>query len=216
MRFRVTGMIAVLTLAMLSVQSQASIMVTQTFDPAPTYSNTLNFDEVGGPTGNVATNAFAGIGVSFFDSAEGTTNIGDNSGTYGFLPAANNNTAYLPFGLIMQFDQDVTELSFQGWDNAGPPNPISGGAYVVLYKDGDHNNPVGFGSFTGAWDGLGNTWYNITTSDGTVFDEVSFYGNAFGFPVSIVDNFSWNSVPEPSCLALLAMTGVGVLTRRRR
>lgn len=215
MRNRHFGTALALAVALISAPAWASITITQTFDPAPTYSNTLNFDEVGGPTGNVANNAFASIGISNFDSGEGTTSVGDNSAAYPWLPAANNNTAQFPFGMILQFDQDLTELSFQGWDNGGPASPFGGGAVIYLLLDGDENNPVAAEAFTPAWDGFGNSWYNITTSGGMVFDEIRFFGNSF-IPESIADNISWNSVPEPSSLLLLTMTGVGVLIRRRR
>lgn len=206
-------LVAALAVATVSAApAWATVTITQGTS-APTYSNLLTFDEVGGPTGNAANNAFAGIGIPNFQSGEGQKNIGDNSGF--FVGMQSDNTAWMPFGMILQFDQDVTDMSFQGWDPAGPPGGFGGGAVIFLINDGDENNPVAAEAFTPAWGGVGDEWYNITTSDGMVFDEVRFFGN--GFPNdTIVNDISWNIIPEPGSLALLALGVVGIVARRRR
>jgi len=210
MRRKIGIRAAALLVAVMCAPAWASVMFTQQNAPAPTYSTTLNFDEPGGPTGVVPTNQFASLGLSVFQSGTGDQSIGDNSIFEPWL--LSDNTAFMNFGMFLEFDSDLTEFSFQGWDPSGPPSPFGGGALLVALNDGTE---VGSISVTPAWGGFGDSWYDITTSGGMVFDEVRFLG--FGFtPTTIVDNLSWNAVPEPGTLALLALTGVGVLIRRRR
>lgn len=203
-------LVAALAVALISAPAWASYTITQQGAAAPTYSTTLNFDEVGGPTGVVATNVFAGIGLDVFQSGTGDQSIGDNSVFEPSLPS--DNTAFMNFGMFLTFGSDLTEMSFQGWDPSGPGGPFGGGANLILFDNGVE---VGNLFHTPAWGGFGDSWYNITTSGGMVFDEVRFLG--FGFtPTTVVDNLSWNAVPEPTSLVLLTMTGVGLMIRRRR
>lgn len=211
MMARQTLAVAAVAIAMISAPALASYTITQQFDPAPTYSTTLNFDEPGGPTGLVPQNQFAGIGISNFQSGTSDQSIGDNTALDPALPS--NNTAFMNFGMFLTFSQDLTEFSFQGWDPSGPPSFFGGGAALLLYNNGaEVANLI---QITPAWGGFGNSWYNITTSGGMTFDEVRFLG--FGFvPTTVIDNLSWNAVPEPGSVALFALTGVGLLLRRRR
>ena len=211
MKRRDLGTMAAIAVALISTPAFASYTLTQQNGVAPTYATTLNFDEVGGPTGVVPTNAFAGIGLSVFESGTGDQAIGDNSTFEPWLPS--DNTAFMNFGMFLTFDSDLTEMSFQGWDPSGAPSPFGGGAALLLFDNG-----VEVASDFGivpAWGGFGDSWFNITTSGGMVFDEVRFLGFGFG-PTTIVDNLSWNAVPEPTSLALITMTGVGLMVRRRR
>jgi hypothetical protein len=187
----------------------ADVMIMQSAAPAPTYSTVLNFDEPGGPTGaNVPNNSWAGApwNIPVFQSGEGSNFVGDLSGATG----QGTNAYYGPYGVFINFGDDLTEMSFQGWDSSGPPSPFGGGALVYLL---DNGNDVGFLSVTPAWGGAGDSWFNITTSGGTVFDEMRWLGFGF-FPESVVDNLSWNVVPEPASLMLFAF-GVLALVRRR-
>tara|TARA_R110002073_G_scaffold336260_1_gene531369 strand:- start:108196 stop:108825 length:630 start_codon:yes stop_codon:yes gene_type:complete len=178
---------------------------------APTYSTTLNFDEVGGPTGVVATDSWAGIGLAVMQSGTGLGGVGDVSGV---LPWINSGNAFEgAFGVFMNFDTDLTDFSAQVWDPSGPGSFIGGGMIAVAFDDG-----VEVGSFFSdagpAWGGIGDEWWNISTTDGMVFDEVRILG--FGFsPTTYIDNISWNAVPTPSSLAMLGLGGL-VTTRRRR
>jgi hypothetical protein len=210
--FRLTGVVGAIALGTMvaNTPTAASVVVTQTFAPAPTYATTLNFDEPAGPTGiNVPSNSWdLSHDIPLFQSGEGSNFVGDNSGS----TAQGTNSYYGPFGVFINFGNDLTSMSFQGWDSSGPATPFGGGAGVVTLNDGVE---VGFSVFTPAFGGFGNSWYNLTTTGGSVFDEVRFVG--FGFPAdSFVDNLSWNAVPEPASIALLAMAGVGALIRRRR
>jgi hypothetical protein len=120
------------------------------------------------------------------------------------------NSFYGNFGVFMTFESDLSAMSLEVWDPSGPPSPFGGGLYVYLFDDGVQ---VGFSEHTPAWGGIGDTWYDILADGGDVFDEVRILG--FGFnPTTYADNMSWDVVPGPGCLALLAVAGL--VTRRRR
>lgn len=213
---RLTGVVGAIAIAFAATSSPAiaAIVVTQSAAPAPTYTTTLNFDEPAGPTGvNVPNNSWAAShNIPVFQSGEGGNFVGDNSAD----TAQGTNSYAGPFGVFMNFGNDLTSMSFQAWDTSGPPSFFGGGMGVFLINDGDENNPVFAQLFTPNYGGFGGgSWFNITTTAGTVFDEVRVLG--FGFsPTTWVDNLSWNAVPEPTSLAMLAMAGLGVLARRRR
>lgn len=204
-----------MALAAISVPALGSVIVTQQAGPAPTYGTTLNFDEVGGPTGNnVPSNSWSASpwSIPYFQSGDGVANdVGDHSAFTG----QGTNSYYGPWGTFIRFSQDVTAASFQAWDSSGPSSPFGGGMAVVLINDGDEFNPVYYNSFDPAYGGLGDSWFNITTDSGTVFDEIRIVGNGF-FPESYVDNISWNTVPEPASLTLLLLGCAGLLTRRMK
>jgi hypothetical protein len=177
----------------------------------PTYAGQqLNFDEPGGPVGIVSPDAWlADYGVSI-QAGDGTPWVDDWATITGQPWLGENNSFFGNFGVFITFDQDVTEFAGQFWDPSGPPSPFGGGLYVYLFDDG---NQVAVTEHTPAWGGIGDTWFDITTDGGSVFDEVRLLG--FGFtPTTYADNLSWNPVPAPGTLALLGLAGV--LGRRRR
>jgi hypothetical protein len=192
--------------------SSASASVTITQGPtAPTYTNTLTFDEPGGTTGvNVPSNSWVGMGITSIVSGEGSNFVGPNA----FPTAQSTNSYYGPYGVFIRFATDLTAASFNAWDSSGPPTFSGGGMAVVLINDGDENNPVGFDFFTPAYGGFGDSAFNITTSGGMVFDEIRVLGFGF-FPETYVDNVSWNAVPAPSVAALLSLAGLSLVRRRR-
>jgi hypothetical protein len=194
--------------------SQASVTITYT-NSAPTYANTLTFDEVGGPTGLVAQNAFAGLGISsMYDGTLGNPFIGPGSGVGPWLGTGNlwGGSFGNPFGAFMEFSQPITAFSCQYWDDSGPGSPIGGGAIAVAVLNGVEqgsffiNNPT-FGP-------TGPTWVNMVADPGMSFDEVRLVGFGFTSLNAYVDNISW-TVPAPSSIAMLGLGGL-VATRRRR
>lgn len=188
----------------------ADITVTQG-DSAPTYATTLNFDEVGGPTGVIDPGAYAGIGITELQAGDGTPFVGDNDTPQGGWGLGTGNSFFGAFGVFITFDSDLTEFSSQVWDPSGPPSFSGGGLGFFFFDDG-----VEVGSafdITPAWGGLGDTWFDVTTTGGSVFDEVRILGFGF-FPTTVVDNMSWNAVPAPSSALILSVGLVGL--RRRR
>eukprot|EP00913_Durusdinium_trenchii_P005856 g5468.t1 len=166
----VAASIAALTLTAAS----ADVTVTQG-DSAPTYSSTLNFDEVGGPTGVVSTDAWASLGISEFQAGDGVPQVGDFDAANGGWGLGDGNSFYGNFGVFITFDSDLTDFSAQVWDPSGPPG-IFGGLSVIAFNDGVE---VGFIHTTPAWGGVGDDWFNISATEGMVFDEVRILG--FGF-----------------------------------
>lgn len=204
--------LAAISAAIVSAPALAGVVVVQEAGPSPTYATTLNFDEPGGPTGNsVPNNSWAGApwNIPVFSSGDVVANdVGDHSAFTG----QGTNSYQGPFGVFITFGKDLTSMSFQGWDDSGPGGPFGGGAAVGIYNDG-----VEVASWFGtpAYGGAGDSWYHITTTDGSVFDQVNFLGFGF-FPQSYVDNLSWNSVPEPGSLMLLALGSAAMMRRRAR
>jgi MYXO-CTERM domain-containing protein len=201
------GAAAALTL---STVAQAGYSIVQG-PSAPSYSQTLTFDGQG-PTGNnLPQNSWAAFGVASIFSGEGSNSVLDQSTNFPWL-TNTTNSYWGPFGVNIEFGYEVSSASLQAWDNGGPPSPIGGGSVIRLKKN---NVEVGSLVYTGAWGGVGNPWFNITTTGGDTFDSIVVFGNTFGFPQTIVDNISWNAVPTPGALALLGLAGI-VGRRRRR
>lgn len=200
----------VLTAALIAGSALATVTVTQD-SSGTTYGTTLNFDEMGGPTGpGIANNAWAGIGLADMAAGDGNNFVGDNATLFGPW-IGSGNSFFGNFGVFMTFDSDLTAFSGQVWDPSGPPSPFGGGGLVAVFNDGAEVANFGFEP---AWGGFGDTWIDISTSGGMVFDEVRILG--FGFdPTTFVDNLSWNAVPAPSSAAILALGGF-VGARRRR
>ncbi|MGP1308719.1 MAG: hypothetical protein ACTS27_00790 [Phycisphaerales bacterium] len=195
----------------LGASAGATITVTQG-SSAPTYANTLTFDEPGAPTGdNVASDAFTAYGISSLVSGEGGNFVGSLESNPAFSWLGDTNVFYGPFGVFINLDQDATAFSMQYWDSSGPPSGFSGGAAVVVFNDG-----VEVGSWFGtpAFGGFGDAWFDIVATDGMVFDEVRALGFGF-FPEAVVDNLSWQVVPAPGAGAILGLAGLAAIRRRR-
>jgi hypothetical protein len=190
----------------------AGYTFTQSAAQAPTYASQLNFDAPGTPTGFVNKNAWQpGYGVSIYCGDNPNGAFVDNfNGVYPWLP--NNNAVSGPWGVYVDFDQPVTNLSFQAWSDAGPPTFFGGGLIVWILDAND--NIIDGDVFNPAWGGVGNTWFNISATGASTFSRVLIAGNSFALSETIVDNLSWNTVPGPGAAALLALGMAG--SRRRR
>jgi hypothetical protein len=202
--------IAAATIAAVSGPAWAGYAITQA-PTAPSYLGmTLNFDEPGGPTGIVTPDAWLVSHGLTIQAGDGTPWVDDWATITGQPWLGDANSFYGNFGVFMNFESDLAALSLEVWDPSGPPSPFGGGLYVYLFDDGVQ---VAFGEYTPAWGGIGDTWYDITANGGDVFDEVRILG--FGFnPTTYADNLSWDVVPGPGSLALLAVAGL--VSRRRR
>ena len=202
------GMLAMPTAAF------AAVTITQG-SSAPGYATTLNFDEAGGPTGAVASDAYASIGITALSAGDGNGIVDDWATVTGQPWLGENNSLFGNFGVFITFDSDISAMSLRAWDPSGAPSPIGGGFGVFAFNDG-----VEVASFVGepAYGGTGDEWYNIITGGGMVFDEVRLVG--FGFsPETFVDDLSWNAapVPVPGAFLLLAsgLAGLGFNMRRK-
>lgn len=189
----------------------ADINVTQSAAQAPTYATTLNFDEVGGPVGAIPPDSFAGLGLAYLQSGEGSTVVGDNDAGAGW-GLGQGNSFFGAWGVFMNFSNELTNFSAQIWDPSGPPTFMGGGLGVFIFNDGvEIANSF---EHTPAWGGLGDTWFDISATNGDTFDEVRILGFGF-FPTTVMDNASWNMVPAPGAAGLLAFGAIAGLRRRR-
>jgi hypothetical protein len=201
---------AVLFAGLMAGAAVGDITVTQGPD-APTYGITLNFDEPGGPTGLVPPDSWSGDPwrITEFQAGDGFPVVDDFTDLFPWV--GTGNSFFGNFGAFIKFENDLTEFSVAVWDPSGPPSPFGGGLGVFVFND-DELLTQGIGE--PAWGGLGDPWWNVTTSDGMVFDEVRILGFGF-FPTTYVDDLSWNVVPEPSSL-LLALGAFALMFRRRK
>jgi MYXO-CTERM domain-containing protein len=195
--------------------ASAGYTITQQNAPAPTYSTTLNFDEPGAPTGVLPGDTWAPLGITEMVSGVGDPVVGDFSGTFPWINSGNALAG--PFGVFMTFETPMTEMSLQVWDPSGEPSFFGGGLNIFLFNNGEQvwdlfeqNGDIA----TPAWGGLGDSWFDITTTDGMVFDEVRILGFGFGAE-TFIDNLSWNPIPTPGAVGVLGLAAFAG-TRRRR
>ncbi len=210
----INGIAIAVALAALAGSATADITINHG-SSAGSYGTQLNFDEVGGPTGVVDPVAWAAIGVTELQAGDGQPIVDDHDSFNGGWGLGSGNSFFGNFGVFMTFSDDVTEFSTQVWDPSGPPTLFGGGLGVFVFNDGvEVTSSFSQGlEITPAWGGIGDTWIDITTTNGMVFDEVRILG--FGFsPTTYVDDMSWNMVPAPGSLAIVGMSLLGI--RRRR
>lgn len=192
--------------------AQAAVTVTYSTTPT-TYATTLNFDEVGGPTGSLAPNAFASQGVSnMTDGGGGGPFVGPGALVAPFL-GTDNMWIGAGFGAFMNFSSPLTNFSCQYWDDSGPASPFAGGAIIVALSGGMEVGSLFVSNPT--YSSSGPTWVDISATGGMTFDEVRLVGFGFVFPQAHVDDLSWNAVPAPASAALLGLGGLAAVRRRR-
>lgn len=200
-------------IAMISLPAMGDVSISVGAS-APTYGTTLNFDEVGGPTGEfLLSDSWSDIGISSMGAGDGNNNVGNFNSIPGFGWLPDNNVFAGNFGIFIEFSTDITEFSAQVWDNGGPADFISGGMIAIAQNDG-----VDVGTFfweTPVFGTAGDNWFDITTSGGDTFDRVVFVGFAFVSPLTIIDNISFNTVPAPSASLVLGFGLLGAARRRR-
>jgi hypothetical protein len=179
---------------------------------APTYTDyALDFDEPGGPTGMVPPDAWLGTHNLIIDSGVGG---GGEVAAFGDLlgwDLGDENSWKGPYGGFMTFQEDLTGMSLEVWDPSGPEEPWGGGMSVYLFNDGIE---VAFNFFDAPWGGEGDTWLNLVADGGDVFDEVRILGWGM-IPETYMDNMSWDVVPSPGGLAIMALAGLAARGRRR-
>jgi len=206
-----TAMLICASALTVAAAANAGYTVTQSTAAAPTYANTLNFDEAGGPTGFVSSNAWTGYGISSIqDQDTGTGAYVIPGSTFPWM-TNTSNVLYGAWGIDITFAQPVTHFSFQLWGNSGTPSFFGGGTGVfVTNSSGDI---LGGDVYTAAWGGVGKTWFNIEATGGDTITRVLIPGFGQGLPEQMIDNLSWNTVPGPGAVALLAL---GLAGRGRR
>lgn len=195
-----------------AASASASYSLTQNNTPTIYGGYSLNFDEPGTPTGIVPDTTWQMSHGVIVAAGDGQSVVGDNDASQGGWGLGDGNSFFGNFGVFMTFDYDVTEMAFELWDTSGSPSPFGGGVGIFLFNDGAMVET--FFGITPAFGGIGDSWFNVTTDGGMVFDEIRMLG--FGTPAfTFVDNLSWNAVPTPGAIGLFALAGVTGLRRRR-
>jgi hypothetical protein len=205
---------AVVFAAILAVApATAGVLITQQTAAAPTYATTLNFDEPGGPTGPVAPTTWtSSLGITIGNGLGSDPYVGPNGTTQGLPWLGTGNSLWADWGTFMTFSNKLTAFSAQDWDNAGKATMFTGGMWVAVLNGGVEVASVFLDDTP--WSDTAPSWFNITTDGGSVFDEVRFVGNSWIGSSNVIDNLSWNTVPEPTSLALFA-AAVLLVSRRR-
>lgn len=210
MKLPLTAIAATAGLAMCA-SARADVTITQGAT-APVYSgNQITFDEVGDPVGAIANDAYlASHGVSFMAGTGEGGVVQDWDAVYGPWGLGSGNSHWGNFGTFVSFTEDLTEMSFDAWNN--DQDPFFGGISIIALNDGVEVANM----FTmPSWAGVGDAGFNITTTGGDVFDEVRIIDWGFSSFGMFTDNYSWNAVPAPGALALLGLAGVAGRRRRR-
>ena len=129
------GSLAVGLLAVAAIAGSAQSAITITYsNSAPTYENTLNFDEMGGPTGPLGTDAFASYGVTLMTGGLSGPFVAPGAVVEPFL-GVDNMWIGADFGAFLTFDQPLTHFSCQYWDTAGPASFFAGGGAIVALAE---------------------------------------------------------------------------------
>ncbi len=203
--------LTVAVVSALTSSAMADYTITQG-DSAPTYSgHQIDFDQAGDPVGMIVGDEWlASDHINIMSGLGDGGNVDDWDAVYGGWGLGDGNSHVGGFGTFLTFDQDVTEMSLQIWNNG--VDPFFGGIGISLYKDGAE---VAFMAATPAWGTADQSWFNFTTTGGDTFDEVRIVDWDFASFGIFTDNYSYNVVPAPGAMALLGLAGVCGRRRRR-
>ena len=109
-----------------ATNAMADYTITQQNGPAPTYANTLNFDEPGGPVGvGLPNTSWTSFGITTLEAGDGNQAVDDWATINGEPWIGSGNSFFGNFGVFIQFASDLTEFSTQVWDPSGAPSPFS-------------------------------------------------------------------------------------------
>jgi hypothetical protein len=174
------------------------------FEDAPINVNMDPFTFYQASDGIFFTSGGGALAASNFDDTEGI----DGGQSPGGIQLGGG------FGITFHFDNDVQELSWQGWA-PGTSSPPLGGINVLVFNDG---NLVASYQGISPFGGVGDEWFNVLATQGDSFDEITFFNGAFNSFFAYVDNISYNNtaIPEPTTLGLMAMVGAIAVFRRKR
>ena len=214
MRQSVLTAAAIAAAATLTSAAGAAVTVTATVAPAPTYSNVLNFDQPGEPTGSIPATTWTGLGITSLEAGVGGAYVDQLNTAPGYGWLGTGNVFVGVYGAFLNFASPVSSFSCQYWDDSGPGSFFGGGAAVVPLLNG---NPIGDGLFLNnpAYGGIGASWMNIVATGGDSFNGVAFIGYGDPSPTAYLDNLSWNTVPAPGAGAAFGLAGIAMIRRRR-
>lgn len=181
--------------------------------PALGLGLSITFDEFPAINDNAGflTNEYAGIGVNWVTTDDGSTWDGfsdGNPGNWGI--DGTNGNQFLGFNGVsytatMLFDTAATAFFLDVTRSNGSE------ANDTFTLEGYMNGGL-VDSKTISYFGV-NEWSTVGLLGN--FDEVVMYGNGAGFHPFGVDNITWREVPTPSSLALLGIGGLLAGHRRR-
>jgi len=180
-------------------------------------ANVITFEEFAADNNNgpMPAGRYAGLGVTFVATDDGTTwggiSLGDPGnwgidGTNGSIFSGFNGDSD---GLGMLFSSVISNFSLDTSRSNGSAN---GDTFTL---DGYLNNVL-LDSVTITFGNI-NVWSTVALANS--YDEIRFYGTGNGFNPFGVDNIRWNAVetPEPMTLALmgLGLFGLGLSKRKK-
>lgn len=199
----------------------------------------FNFENVaaGSPTAAAST---VGVGISsaVFGGTSGSAQVvffDDNTFISGALFPNENGTEFNFFSFTTTTSLDLDSLSFMAGQNDHVPS-TGDRSFEIRLSPVNAATPTGnFGIATTNWDllstialthGFGTEAvpnYDLDLTGKTIGPGT--YHIAFGAQAGeinsgtaqlFMDNVTLSAIPEPTCLALLSLGAVGLLTRRRR
>jgi len=171
---------------------------TSNFD-TPNYTTFTQYDTYT-PTGWVAWSSTV-ADYGFVNQSQMVPGANNSSDAVRRWVSTVNDTIHIS-GTLQKAEAGSTTGAIEGWNN---------GARIRIYVNG--NNVGGYTNYLG-WNDL--TLYSYTTSAVVAIgDKVDFVIDPYWNSASDRATFTATIVPEPGMLALLAVSGVLVLKRRR-